>query len=119
MVKSITFNYSYPQFAREVLNNYHKKMNEIRSMCKIYYENIDAILIDENDYKKLEEKGFIGNRLGKFKIEHIFKEIAIASSRKFVGVLDDDSKFIHLPKKDINYNDFVNEIKNNKYTTIY
>ena len=119
MVKSITFNYSYPQFAREVLNNYHKKMNEIRSMCKIYYENIDAILIDENDYKKLEEKGFIGNELGKFKIEHIFKEIAIASSRKFVGVLDDDSQFIHLPKKDINYNDFVNEIKNNKYTTIY
>ena len=119
LIKSITFNYSYPQLAREVLNNYHKKMNEIRSICKIYYENIDAILINEEDYKKLEEKGFIGNELGKFKIEHIFKEIAISSSRKFVGILEDNSQFIHLPKKDINYNEFVDEIKNNVYTTIY
>ena len=119
LIKSVTFNYSYPQLAREVLNNYHKKMNEIKSICKIYYENIDAILINEEDYKKLEEKGFIGNELGKFKIEHIFKEIAISSSRKFVGILEDNSQFIHLPKKDINYNEFVDEIKNNVYTTIY
>ena len=119
MIKSISFNYSYPQFAREVLNNYHKKINEIRSICKIYYENIDAILIDENDYKKLEDMGYIGNELGKFKIEHVFKEIAIQSSRKFVGMLDNDEMFIHLPKKNIDYNEFINEIKNNKYTTFY
>ena len=119
LIKSISFKYSYPQFAREVLNNYHEKINKIRSLCNIFYENIDAILINEDDYKKLENNGFIGNELGKFKIEHIFKEIAISSSRKFVGILDNDEKFIHLPKKDIDYDEFVDEIKNNKFTTIY
>lgn len=118
MIKSISFQYSYPQFAREVLNNYHNKMNEIRKICKIYYENIDAILIDENDYNKLVELGYVGNELGKFKIEHIFTEIAIKSSRKFVATLEDGSKLIHCPKKDIDYNEFINEIKNNEYTTI-
>ena len=113
------YKYSYPQFAREVLNNYHEKINKIRSMCNIFYENIDAILINEDDYKKLENNGFIGNQLGQFKIEHIFKEIAISSSRKFVDILDDDTKFIHLPKKDIDCNEFVENVKNNKFTTIY
>ena len=47
LIKSVSFQYSYPQFAREVLNNYHNKINEIRKICRIYYENIDAILIDE------------------------------------------------------------------------
>ena len=117
MIKSISFQYSYPQFAREVLNNYHKKMSEIRKLCNIYYENIDAILIDEADYNKLLALGYIGNELGKFKIEHIFAEIAISSSRKFVATLEDGTKLIHCPKKDINYDDFVNEVKNNIYTT--
>ena len=100
-----------------LLNNYHKKMKEIRSLCKIYYENIDAILIDEEDYNKLNSLGYIGNELGKFKIEHIFNEIAIKSSRKFVATLDNGEKLIHCPKKNIDYNEFVNEVKNNIYTT--
>ena len=91
----------------------------MRKLCKIYYENIDAILIDENDYNKLVELGYIGNELGKFKIEHIFKEIAILSGRKFVATLDDGTKLIHCPKKDIDYNEFVNNIKNNGFTTYY
>ena len=119
LIKSVSFQYSYPQFAREVLNNYHNKMNEMRKLCKIYYENIDAILIDENDYNKLVELGYIGNELGKFKIEHIFKEIAILSGRKFVATLDNGTKLIHCPKKDIDYNEFVNNIKNNSFTTYY
>lgn len=116
MIKSVSFQYSYPQFAREVLNNYHKKMDEIRSLCKIYYENIDAILIDEDDYEKLCELGYVGNELGKFKIEHIFSEIAIKSSRKFVATLDDGTHLIHCPKKDIDYDEFVNDVKNNKFS---
>ena len=117
MIKSISFQYSYPQFAREVLNNYHNKMNEIRNLCKIYYENIDAILIDEDDYNKLVSLGYVGDELGKFKIEHIFTEIAIMSARKFVATLDDGQHLIHCPKKDINYDEFVANVKNNKYTT--
>ena len=117
-IKSISFQFSYPQFAREVLNNYNDKMNEIRKICKIYYENIDAVLIDEDDYNKLYELGYIGNELGKFKIEHIFNEIAIMSGRKFVATLEDGTKLIHCPNKNIDYDAFINEVKNNKYTTI-
>ena len=106
-----------PQFAREVLNNYHIKMNAIRKLCKIYYENIDAILIEEEDYHKLESLGMIGNELGKFKIEHIFTEIAIMSSRKFVATLDNGEKLIHCPKKDVDYDAFVESVKLNGFTT--
>ena len=119
LIKSISFQYSYPQFAREVLNNYHNKINEIRKICKIYYENIDAILIDESDYNKLVELGYVGDKLGMFKIEHIFNEIAISSGRKFVATLEDGNKLIHCPKKDIDYNEFVNDVKNNSFTTYY
>ena len=117
MIKSISFNYSMPQFAREVLNNYHIKMDVIRKLCKIYYENIDAILIEEEDYHKLESLGMIGNELGKFKIEHIFTEIAIMSSRKFVATLDNGEKLIHCPKKDVDYDAFVESVKLNGFTT--
>lgn len=117
MIKSISFQYSYPQFAREVLTNYNNKMEEIRKLCTIYYENIDAILIDEDDYNKLVGLGLVGNELGKFKIEHIFTEIAIMSSRKFVATLDNGEHLIHCPKKDIDYNAFIETVKNNKYTT--
>lgn len=119
LIKSVSFQYSYPQFAREVLNNYHNKINEIRKICKIYYENIDAILIDESDYNKLVELGYVGDKLGMFKIEHIFTEIAISSGRKFVATLEDGNKLIHCPKKDIDYNEFVNEVKNNSFTTYH
>ena len=119
LIKSVSFQYSYPQFAREVLNNYHNKINEIRKICRIYYENIDAILIDENDYNKLVGLGYVGDKLGMFKIEHIFTEIAISSGRKFVATLEDGSKLIHCPKKDIDYDEFVNDVKNNSFTTYY
>ena len=61
--------------------------------------------------------GYVGNELGKFKIEHVFTEIGITSSRKFVATLEDGTKLIHCPKKDIDYDAFINEIKNNNYTT--
>jgi len=117
MIKSVSFQYSYPQFAREVLNNYHKRINEIRQLVKVYYENIDAFLIDEDDYNKLLKLGLVGNELGKFKIEHVFKEIAIMSSRKYVATLENGEHFIHCINKDIDYNKFVECVKNNKYAT--
>ena len=55
--------------------------------------------------------GYIGQKLGQFKIEHIFSEIAIKSSRQYVSTLDDGSKYYHCVKDSINYNEFVNEVK--------
>ena len=113
MLKSVSTHYSYPQFAREVLNNYNKLFEQLRSMVKIYYENIDAILIDEDDYNKLVSNNMVGNALGQFKIEHIFTEIAIMSSRKYVAKLDDGTVFRHCVKANIDYDSFVESVKNN------
>jgi len=130
MLKSITFNYSYPQFAQRVLENYHKKMDEVRKLVTPFYENIDAILITQSDYEKLIDNGLVGDELGKFKIERVFTEIAIASPRKYVATLENGEKFIHLAHKDVDsdvsprgsksrYDSFVDDVKNNSSTTIY
>ena len=89
-IKSLNVHYSYPQFAREVLRNFNNKISEVIShVKKVYYYNVDALLIDEEDYHKLEQLGYIGNELGQFKIEHIFKEIAIKSPRQYMAVYND------------------------------
>ena len=57
-ISSINVAYSYPQFARNVLNSFHDKISKIVSLVKhVYYYNIDAILIDEDDYNTLNKLG--------------------------------------------------------------
>ncbi len=55
--------------------------------------------------------GFIGNELGQFKIEKIFTEFAIKSSRRYVAKLADGSIYKHCVKDDVNYDLFVNSVK--------
>ena len=42
---------------------------------KIYYYNVDAVLIDEEDCNKLVLLGYVGPKLGQFKVLHVFTEI--------------------------------------------
>ena len=98
-IKSVNVHYSYPQFAKQVLDNFHNKINEVVNKIKhVYYYNVDALLIDEDDYNKLCELGYIGNALGQFKIEHIFNEIAIKSKRQYMAILDNGQVFNHTSK---------------------
>ena len=110
-INSFVPHFTVPQFAKEVLDNFNKKMDEISKLVNVYYYNIDAILIDENDYNKLVKLGYINDNLGGFKIEHIFTEIAIKSSKKYVAKLEDGTKFYHCVKG-VDYDEFVNSIKN-------
>ena len=103
--------FTIPQFAKSVLDTFRAKMDEVKSLVNVYYENIDAILIDENDYNKLLKLGYIGEELGKFKIEHVFNEIAVKTARKYVATLEDGTIFYHCVKDSVNYDDFVNEVK--------
>ena len=121
-VNSFVPHYTIPQFARSVLIEFNKIMNEVKQLVTVYYENVDAILISESDYNKLVKLGYVGNELGKFKIEHIFTEIAIKSSKRYVATLEDGSKFYHVPKRsgqctcvqnDVDYDEFVNSCKRN------
>jgi hypothetical protein len=91
-MKTFSPNFSYPQFAKDVLNRFHKKVEEIEQHVHIIYRNIDAFIINERDFKILDELGFINDdELGKFKVEKIFTELAIVSSNQWMGILEDGS----------------------------
>ena len=111
LIQSFVPHFTCPQFAKSVLDVFHKKMNEVKKLVNVYYQNIDAILIDEDDFEKLKRMGYIGDKLGLFKIEHIFTEIAIKSPRKYVATLIDGQKYYHCVKDDVNYDEFVNDVK--------
>jgi len=84
--ESFATDYNCVQFGYDILKNYNEFMNMIKQKVKVVYENIDAILISEKDYQKLKEEGYIGDNLGQFKIEHIFKSFEYISPRKWRGI---------------------------------
>ena len=86
-------------------------MDEIKKLVNVLYENIDAILITESDFEKLKKHGYVGDELGKFKIEKIFSEIAIKNQRQYVATLESGEKYYHCVKDSVDYDLFVNEVK--------
>lgn len=110
-LNSFAPHFTFPQFAKSVLDEFKRMMDKVKTEVNVLYENVDAILITERDYNKLLQLGYIGTKLGQFKIEHIFTEIAIKSQRKYIGTLLDGQKYYHCVSKDTNYDSFVAEVK--------
>ena len=108
-VNTFVPHFTFPQFAKSVLDEYNKFFNRIKSLIPIYYENVDAILTNEEGYNKLNEMGLIGNDMGLFKVDKIFKEIAIISNRSYVATTIDNERVFHCTKK--SYDDVVNIAK--------
>jgi hypothetical protein len=81
--------FNHVQFAKSILDNYHKKVDELSKLVRVFYYNIDSFLINENDYNKLVDLGKIGNNLGQFKLVCVFKEVVFKSARKWMGLKDD------------------------------
>ena len=75
-----------PHFAKSVLDSYHSLMDKVRGLVNVLYENIDAILINEEDYNKLNELGYIGKNLGQWKVEKVFSKIDIRSPKRYTGI---------------------------------
>jgi hypothetical protein len=98
-VNTFVSHYTAPQFAKSVLDEYNKFFNHIKSIIPIYYENIDAVLTNEKGYEKLNEMGLIGNGMGEFKLDKVFKEIAIISNRSYVATTIDNERIYHCTKK--------------------
>ena len=67
-------------------------------------------MVSESDYKKLCELGYVGDELGKFKIEKVFSEIAILSPKKRMGILEDGSLYKCPKDLDIDYEEFKGEV---------
>ena len=101
-----------PHFALSVLTEFKEKMDEVKRLVNVYYENVDALLINESDYNKLVDLGYIGDGLGKFKVEKVFTEIAIKSSKRYVATLENGDKYYHCVKESVDYDEFVDEVKN-------
>ena len=111
-INSFVPHFTTPHLAKHVLDEFHNLMNKIKSLVTVYYQNVDAILINESDYNKLVELGYIGNQLGQFKIEHIFTEFALSNGRQYVAKLDNGEQFYHCVNKSIDYDSFVTNVKN-------
>ena len=105
-LKSYCEHYTCPQLAASILGSFNGFLQHVMSLVNVYYINVDAILTDEEGYKKLNSMGYIGNNLRQFKIEKTFDEIAIISSRRYVATLTDGSKVNHLCKN-LEYDDVV------------
>ncbi len=110
-INSFVPHFTFPQFAKSVLDEFRRMINEVKQVVNVLYENIDAILVTEEDYHKLLELGYIGNKLGQFKIEHIFTEIAIKSQRVYVATLDSGEKYYHCVKRETDYDSFVDAVR--------
>ena len=77
------------------------------------FRNIDAILVNESDYKKLCELGYVGLELGQFKPDKEFKEIAILSPGKRMEILADGSLYKCPKNSTIDYETFKEEVIDN------
>jgi hypothetical protein len=111
-VNSFHSHFNHVQFAKSILDNYNKKIEELEKIVKIYYSNIDAFIVNESDFLKLVELGMIGDSMGQFKVEATFDELVFESARKWMGLLEDGSIYCR-PKKlneNIDFEEFKNKV---------
>lgn len=94
--QTLVSNYSHPQFAKVILDGFNNKMNELKSIVNVLFQNFDAIVVTESDYNKLNELGYIHpTELGKLKVEHIFTSMVFKNKCKWYGVNEDGTVFYH------------------------
>jgi hypothetical protein len=110
-INSFRPHFNHVQFAKLILDNYHEKVKELEKLVKILFYNVDAFIINESDYLKLRDLGYIGDGLGQFKIEAIFDEVYFEGPRKFMAKMECGDVFCR-PRKLIEKMMF-EEFKNN------
>ncbi len=95
-VRTFVSHFTYPQFAKTVLDTFNKKIAELSKIVNVLYYNVDAILVNKADYEKLSQLGYIGKEMGQLHVEQIFSEIHIVSARKYYGKDVDGNEIRHL-----------------------
>ena len=89
-------NFTFPQFAKSVLDEYNKFFDKVKDEITVYYENIDAILTDEEGFNKLKIMGLIDEeKMGSFKVDKVFTEFAAISNKRYVARTIDDNIIYH------------------------
>ena len=80
--------YSHPHFAKVILDGFQQKVQEIKSIVNVLFQNIDAFIVNESDYNKLVELGYVHpTELGKLKVEHVFKSVQFYSKMKWKNAI--------------------------------
>ena len=88
--------YSYPHFAKVILDGFNSKMQEIKSLVNVLFQNIDAIIVNEADYQRLQQLGYVHpTELGKLKVEHIFSSVKFYNKMRWEAVTVDGEVFKH------------------------
>ena len=88
--------YSHPQFAKVILDSFNNKVNELKSIVNILFQNIDAFMVSESDFNKLNELGYIHpTELGKLKVEHVFQSVTFKNKNSWIGINLDGTEFRH------------------------
>ena len=88
--------YSHPQFAKVILDGFNNKVNELRSLVNVLFQNFDAFVVNETDFNKLNDLGYIHpTELGKLKVEHIFTSMTFKNKCQWIGINEDGTEFRH------------------------
>jgi hypothetical protein len=88
--------YNHPQFAKTILEGFNNKVNELKSIVNILFQNIDAFVVNEEDFNKLNALGYIHDtELGKLKVEHVFTSMTFYNKMKWIGINLDNTEFRH------------------------
>ena len=96
IVQPYVEHYNFGHFAKVILEGFNNKLNEIKSLVTVLFQNIDAIVVSESDYNKLNALGYIHDtELGKLKVEHTFTRMKFFNKMRWYGVNLDGSKFKH------------------------
>ena len=88
--------YTHPHFAKVILDGFNNKVNELKSIVNVLFQNFDAFVVNEADYNKLNELGYIHpTELGKLKVEHIFTSMQFKNKCQWIGINEDGTEFRH------------------------
>lgn len=88
--------YNYPQFAKVILDGFRNKVKELEGIVNILFRNIDAFVVNEADYNKLKQLGYVHpTELGKLKVEHVFSSMRFTNKMKWIGINEDGTEFRH------------------------
>ena len=88
--------YSHPHFAKAILDGFNNAVIQLQNTVNVLFQNIDAFVVNEADYNKLLQLGYIHpTELGKLKVEHVFTEMHFRSKMRWIGINEDGTEFRH------------------------
>ena len=88
--------YSHPHFAKAILDGFNNAVIQLQNTVNVLFQNIDAFVVNEADYNKLLQLGYVHpTELGKLKVEHVFESMTFYSKMRWYGVNLDGSIFKH------------------------